>query len=113
MKYDYKITKYEDVDSLKIELPKEIEIVATFLEDDIQGIPIKWWLQQIDEVLNNIKEYNEFQGNLCAVQVKKEETLLVDLYSNHDPNICKIETTELRDLIEIWGQAQKMYKNNN
>ena len=55
MKYDCKITKYEDVDSLKIELPKEIEIVATFLEDDIQGIPIKWWLQQIDEVLNNIK----------------------------------------------------------
>lgn len=44
---------------------------------------------------------------------EKEETLLVDLYSNHDPNICKIETTELRDLIEIWGQAQKMYKNNN
>lgn len=38
---------------------------------------------------------------------EKEETLLVDLYSNHDPNICKIETTELRDLIEIWGQAQK------
>lgn len=73
MKYDYKITKYEDVDSLKIELPKEIEIVATFLEDDIQGIPIKWWLQQIDEVLNNIKEYNEFQGNLCAVQVKKKK----------------------------------------
>ncbi|MEH7450778.1 hypothetical protein, partial [Bacillus toyonensis] len=105
MKYDYKITKYEDVDSLKIELPKEIEIVATFLEDDIQGIPIKWWLQQIDEVLNNIKEYNEFQGNLCAVQVKKEETLLVDLYSNHDPKICKIESTELRDLSEIWGQA--------
>ena len=43
---------------------------------------------------------------------EKEETLLVDLYSNYDPNICKIETTELRDLIEIWGQA-KMYKNNN
>ncbi|PEJ28563.1 hypothetical protein [Bacillus pseudomycoides] len=113
MKYIYKVTKNEGLDSLKIELPKELEIVATFLENDIQGIPIKWWLQQIDEVLNNLKEYNEFQGTLCAIQVKKDETILVDLYSIHDPNICKIETTELRNLIEVWGQAQKMYKDNN
>ncbi|MGE7875244.1 hypothetical protein [Bacillus paramycoides] len=113
MKYIYKVIKNKDLDSLKIELPKELEIVAIFLENDIQGIPVKWWLQKIDEVLNNLKEYNEFQGNLCAVQVKKEETLLVDLYSIHDPNICKIKTTELRNLIEVWGQAQKMHKNKN
>ncbi|PDZ08931.1 hypothetical protein CON70_25070 [Bacillus pseudomycoides] len=113
MKYIYKVAKNEGLDSLKIELPKELEIVAGFLENDIQGIPIKWWLQQIDEVLNSLKEYNEFQGTLCAIQVKKDETILVDLYSIHDPNICKIETTELRNLIEVWGQAQKMYKDNN
>ncbi|WP_283750963.1 hypothetical protein [Bacillus cereus] len=107
------MTKNEDLDSLKIELSKELEIVATFLENDIQGIPVKWWLQKIDEVLNNLKEYNEFQGTLCAIQVKKDETILVDLYSIHNPNICKIETTELRNLIEVWGQEQKMYKNNN
>ncbi|MDC2864643.1 hypothetical protein [Bacillus sp. BP-3] len=113
MKYNYTITKNEDLDSLKIELPKGLEIVATFLENDIQGIPIKWWLQEIDEVLNNLKEYNEFKGILCAVQVKKDETIIVDLYSIHDPNICKIETIELRKLIEVWGQAQKVYKDNN
>ncbi|EJR54237.1 hypothetical protein IIO_05847 [Bacillus cereus VD115] len=113
MKYIYKVTKNEDLDPLKIELPKEIEIVATFLENDIQGIPVKWWLQKNDEVLNNLKECNEFQGTLCAIQVKKDETILVDLYSIHDPSICKIETTELRNLIEVWGQEQKMYKNNN
>ena len=39
MKYKYKVTKNEDLDSLKIELPKELEIVATFLENDIQRIP--------------------------------------------------------------------------
>ncbi|MDM5187375.1 hypothetical protein QUF99_08595 [Bacillus sp. DX4.1] len=54
-------------------MPKELEIVATFLENDIQGIPINWWLQQIDEVLDNLKEYNEFKGTLCAVQVKKDD----------------------------------------
>ncbi len=35
----YNITKNEGLDSLKIELPKKLEIVATFLENDIQGIP--------------------------------------------------------------------------
>lgn len=113
MKYKYTITKNEGVDSLKIKLPKELEVVATFLENDIQSIPIKWWLQQIDEVLISLKEYNEFNGPLCAVQVKKDETIITDLYSIHDPNVCKIETTELRKLIDVWGQAQKDYKDNN
>ncbi|PEZ09205.1 hypothetical protein CN326_02355 [Bacillus sp. AFS018417] len=113
MKYKYHITKNKGLDSLKIELPKELEIVATFLENDIQGIPINWWLQQIDEVLNNLKEYNEFKGTLCSVQVKKDETIIADLYSIHDPNICKIETIELRKLTEAWGKAQRFYKDNN
>ncbi|MBO1581873.1 hypothetical protein [Bacillus sp. XF8] len=113
MKYKYTIIKNKDLDSLKIELPKELEIVATFLENDIQCIPINWWLQQIDEVLDNLKEHNEFKGTLCAVQVKKDDTIIADLFSIHDPNICKIETIELRKLIEAWGKAQKSYRDNN
>ncbi|MGG3523972.1 MULTISPECIES: hypothetical protein [Bacillus] len=70
-------------------------------------------MQQIDEVLDNLKEHNEFKGTLCAVQVKKDDTIIADLFSTHHPNICKIVTIELRKLIEAWRKTQKSYKDNS
>ncbi len=108
MKYDHhfeRVRLANDSESLVIRLPKDIELVETFLISDIQsgGRAYQWVMDKFDEVLNGTSEYSSIQGNICRLEIKNDYTKVVDTLNNDvETNNCTIETLELIELIKIW-----------
>ena len=114
MKYDY---QFRTIDfgqfgkDLIIDLPKEIELVTTFLGSDVQGGDGRSFLNVIDKVLNGQEEYQEFGGNICVLQISPDKTKVLDsLADDGIGNYCEIETNELKELILLWVQEQGKFK---
>jgi len=112
MKYDY---QFRTIDfgqfgkDLIIVLPKEIEIVTTFLNSDIQSDG-RSFLNVIDKVLSGQEEYQEFGGNVCILQISREKTKVLDgLADDGIGNCCEIETNELKELILLWLKEQENF----
>jgi len=117
MKYTY---SFEEIlignthKTIAIKLPEEIALVEIFLGSDIQGREAsgKWVLEYIDKVLNGESEYEDFTGNACYVEVRKDKTKIEYMFTNNETEeSCEIETSELRELIEIWlTEREAFYK---
>lgn len=90
-----------------MELPQEIEIVSTFLEQDV-GRNSAQILRLLDRVLSGTVSYLKINRLFCRLEVSESETLI---YSNLSEdgvgNWCRVETDELRELVEIWGEEYK------
>jgi len=113
LKYSYQfrtvtVTQFRKV--LIIDLPEEIELVATFLNSDVQNDG-HWFLDAIDKVLSGQADYQEFGGNVCIIKVTPKMTKVIDsLADDGIGNYCEIETEELKELILIWLKEQAIFK---
>ncbi|KFN07681.1 MULTISPECIES: hypothetical protein [Bacillus] len=89
-------------------------LIATFLMSDIQGASPSYAINAIDAVLNEEIEYTELSGNVCGLEIRKEETSIYDnLADDGMGDWCKIDTKELRKLILIWTDAVKKFREEN
>jgi hypothetical protein len=104
MKYSYHV-QYTKRGSPVLRLPKELELVTTFLFSDVQRPIVGYYLSAIDRVLSDEKPYEEAAGNVCRLEIKKDFTRIIDTLAEADAkNECTIETEELRELIVTWSE---------
>jgi len=103
MKYPYHID-YTKFGSPIMRLPKEIELVTTFLFSDVQGpLGRSFFLEEIEHVLQREVPYSEIAGNVCGLKIKQEFTQVIDMLADDGiGHTCMIETEELKKLIEVW-----------
>lgn len=96
--------------SVRIILPPELSVVATFLEDDVQGDDGAFWVSRINQVFAQDLDCVELGGNSCNLEVRKDITRVTNEYLEGEQNECLIETIELRNLIEAWVEERTKYK---
>lgn len=95
--------------SLIIRLSEEMLPVQIFLCSDVQGHGV-WELETIDKVLSGQSEYENFTGNACYVEVRQDKTKIEYMFTNNDKEeSCEIETSELRELIEVWLKEREAF----
>ncbi|MDU4659780.1 MAG: hypothetical protein E6Y39_06555, partial [Clostridium butyricum] len=71
----------------------------------------KYVFESIDKVLDGQSEYEELNGNVCGVEINKDMTRIYDnLAEDGMGNWCEIETQELRELVDIWCNELKRFK---
>jgi len=111
LEYKFRILELsKDTKRLLIDLPSEYEIISTFLESDVQANP-SFTLEALEKVLSGDSEYEELNGNICGLEIRKDKTLFFNNLDEEDPgNGCEIETNELRELIDIWISEVKRFK---
>lgn len=98
---------------LIINLQKEVELVATFLMSDVQGYPT-YAIEALENVLNGKSTYEELNGNICGLEIRKEKTIVYDsLADDVMRNWCEIETQELRELVDIWINKLREFRSRN
>ncbi|WP_394888311.1 hypothetical protein [Clostridium butyricum] len=114
MKYRYEFSQFEYSDGDKdliIIMDDKYQMVAQFLMSDIQGSDPKYVFESIDKVLDGQSEYEELNGNVCGVEINKDMTRIYDnLAEDGMGNWCEIETQELRELVDIWCNELKRFK---
>ncbi|MFL0252542.1 hypothetical protein ACJDT4_19190 [Clostridium neuense] len=117
MKYNFRFEElnYKDGDKdIIIIMEDKIQLVSSFLMSDIQGSDPQYVFEAIDKVLNGESDYEELNGNVCGVEIHKDKTQIYDnLAEDGMGNWCEIETTELRELVEIWCEKLKQFKEEN
>lgn len=111
--YEIDVITFEDGQkSLIIKMldPKKY-LAAVFLMSDIQGGDPSWALETIDEVLREEKEFAELNGNICCVEIYKDKTKIFDnLAEDGMGEWCELDTKELKDLIIIWSNEVKKFR---
>ena len=91
-------------------LPK-IELITTFLFADIQGDDGEQALDEIDKVLSGQEAYREIGGNVCALEISRNTTKVLDsLADDGIGNCCEIETDELKALIILWVKELRDFR---
>ena len=108
MRYKYEFRFIELANGSKvmtIDLPNEIELVAAFLFETNGNK--EWYLDCINDVLSEREEYQERDGEFHGLEIRKDFTRVHDVFGQgHE---CKIETSELKELIEIWSKEYKKH----
>ena len=108
MKYKYELSQFQYSDGDKdliIIMEEKYQMVAQFLMSDIQGSDPSYVFEAIDS------EYEELNGNVCGVEIHKDMTQVYDnLADDGMGNWCEIETKELRELVGIWCDEIKRFK---
>ena len=66
-------------------------------------------LDDLDKVLSGERDYIESSGNRCALEIKKDKTLMTDLFEGLFDGfdtfpMYEINTQELKDLIVMWKE---------
>lgn len=108
MKYTYRI--YEGpLNTLMIELPEKISLVADLLEDDIHS---NHGIQYLDKVLNGELDFLEINGNSCNLEIRADYTKITNRYVDDEENTCEIETIELKNLMLVWLVEYENYLRN-
>lgn len=98
-KYGFRFIELENGDNvLTMDLPKEIELVSAFLSGI--GSNGNWYIDGINAVLYCGQEYQERDGEFYGLEIRKDFTRLHDVFGIGEE--CTIETTELKEIIEIW-----------
>ncbi|MDE6657126.1 MAG: hypothetical protein K2J88_00895 [Oscillospiraceae bacterium] len=126
-KYTYKITKDNEFDKglcISVCSPenKELKILNTLIMIDVNVSARKTLtlLNSIKAVLNGEQETYNWLGEICAIYVGKEKSMIVDTLSGYNynddyegydypdvipPDICdyeEIETVALKEILEAW-----------
>ncbi|MDS0526597.1 hypothetical protein NNC19_12970 [Clostridium sp. SHJSY1] len=116
MKYNFEFSEINfnsGQKDLVIILEKEVELVATFLMSDVQGYP-DYAMEALESVLNGQSEYEELNGNVCGLEIRKEKTTVYDnLAEDGMGNWCEIETRELKELVDIWTTKLAEFRKQN
>lgn len=104
MKYDYKFDEITFKSGRKkkvIIVSPKIRLIADFLMSDIQGSDPTYVFNAIDNVLSGKSNFEEIDGNVCGVEIRKDFTTIYDNLDD-DSEECKIETIEFRKFVELW-----------
>jgi hypothetical protein len=108
MKYSVKFVVRNGFAS--VDVPKEIEPVNDLLTGDIQGGSPDPWLRRINSVLSGQSSYEEVTGNSCTAEIKPDFTKIFNNFTLEEVE-CLIETSELKQLIEMWvNERTKLYE---
>lgn len=92
-------------------MEEKYQMIAQFLMSDIQGSDPIYVFNAIDKVLSGKSEYEELNGNVCGVEIHKDMTQIYDnLADDGMGNWCEIETKELRELVDIWYNELRRFK---
>lgn len=116
MKYSYKFDEIIFKSGRKsriIIMEEQVQLVGEFLMSDAEVDP-ESYIEALDSVLNEESEYEELNGNVCGILIHKDKTKVIDcLAEDGMGNWCEIETKELRELIDIWCDEVKRFKEQN
>ena len=86
------------------------ELLSTFLETEVTIFSDNI-IQCLERVMANQSEYEEFNGNICGVEIYAEKTEIFDnLADDGKGNWCEINTKDLKKLIDIWQDKYQIYK---
>ena len=110
MKYEYKV-KMDPNGSLYIVLPKEIIYVGGYISEIKSESLLKWYLDAYDLVLDGKSEKEERGGEYLTATIFKDFTYLEDNFNLGRRS--KIETIEMKNLIEAWWDEYTKFRNNN
>ncbi|GIP37796.1 antitoxin [Paenibacillus sp. J31TS4] len=114
MSYSYRIETIEQQGRrlLVMRLPEELALVEMFLYTDVQSGEGSgpWVLGAIDRVLAGQSAQEEVAGNVCALVIGPEWTTVVDQLAEDEEADCRIETPELKRLLEIWLEEQRKHR---
>ncbi|WP_243765216.1 hypothetical protein [Bacillus arachidis] len=97
------------LNTLMIELPEKISLVADLLEDDIHS---NHGIQYLDKVLNGELDFLEINGNSCNLEIRADYTKITNRYVDDEENTCEIETIELKSLMLVWLAEYENYLRN-
>ncbi len=103
MKYKYQFAKWggkNNNEQLGIILPKGMEPVSDILSSIRTEALKNWYIEGIDKVLSGESEMEERGNEGYTGTIKKDITKFN--FNFDEPIHCTIETTELKELIEIW-----------
>lgn len=88
-----------------LRLPKEIALVEVFLGADVQTREGSgaFFLEALEKVLSGQEEIQRVSGNICALEIRKDRTFVMDMLADDGlGDACYIETEELKRLIHVW-----------
>ena len=85
-------------------------LISTFLMSDLQGRDPQYALEAIDSVLSGEINYAELNGNVCGLEIHKEDTEIYDnLAEDGKGEWCTIKTKSLRELIVTWYDKKQEF----
>ena len=86
------------------------ELLSTFLETEVITFSDNI-IFCLNQVLENGSEYEEFNGNVCGLEINKNRTQIFDnLASDGMGKWCDIDTNELKKLVELWLSKTQEYE---
>jgi len=109
MKYQYKFRFIEFPSGgrfLTIDLPDKIGIVTGLLTQIYNHD--QWYIEGINDVLLGLKDFQTRESEFYGLEIRKDFTRIYDIYNEGNEGI--IETSELKELIEIWAKEYKRIK---
>jgi hypothetical protein len=115
MKYRYRIEKFiyhdGDEEPMIVMEDDKYRLVAQFLMSDVQTPISRYECNALDKVLSGKSEYEEINGNVCGLEIRRDKTTIYDnLAEDCKGDWCEIETQALRELIDIWFAELKRFE---
>ena len=112
MKYHYEFdtfTFHDGTKNLIIGVDASIDLVAGFLITEVSyGHSYQWYMNKIVEVQTGVYEEFTLRKNVYQIEIHPDFTKVVDMLSEDTTNnSCMIETSELKELMDIWVAKQK------
>lgn len=113
MKYQIKYIEHDGVvEDMVFAFDEAFHILSEFL-DDVDSFS-KYYLEIFDNVLSGKVEKDSASGNACSFEVDKEKTVIEFLYPEDEnkPEVCTVNTRELRSLMDEWLQKRAGFLKN-
>ena len=110
MKYKYKI-EMDPYGRLNLILPEELINEATYINEMRNESLFKWYLDAYNLVLNDKSVKEERGGEYFTATIFKDFTYLEDNFNLGQKS--KIETIEMKNLIEVWWNEYTKFRNSN
>ncbi|PEZ82955.1 tRNA-Val4 [Bacillus sp. AFS017274] len=101
MKYSYEFKK-DPFGDLGIILPEEIFLFTDFIENIATVEQVDEYIEYIEKVLNGTYEDFEIELNATSVLIKKDVTIVENLYRIEEPHENTIETKQFIELLLVW-----------
>lgn len=89
---------------------KKKELLSVFLQIEVR-VFAEYILEGLNLVIEYGSEYEEFNGNICGIEIRPNYTRIYDnLAEDGKGNWCEIETKELKKLIDMWLDKCEKYE---
>ena len=111
MKYNYRVELVESGGKKQFYfiLPDEIRNVTVLFNYDVQSVEMgKRVIDYCLQVQNGQLKEKVFTSNSCSTTIKSDYVQIVNRYAEED-NICSIETSEFKLLLEAFVKEKKRY----